>query len=190
MIDLRQVWRERPRLGDGLVARADAAGPPVYPHLSAHAALSWLLPPDWGVGARGTAVPLLACVALYWRRRFPVALAVTLVVLAVVWPTDVPLLVALFTVAAGRPGRVTAAVSGFALLPVPARPFVGLLRLLGEREREVALAVAQGMTNAEIAASCFMSLPTVTSHVSHILTKLGLNNRVQIALLVYRAGLV
>ncbi|MFD3456652.1 response regulator [Streptomyces sp. NPDC058691] len=66
----------------------------------------------------------------------------------------------------------------------------GLLRLLGDREREVALAVAQGRTNAEIAASCFMSLPTVKSHVSHILTKLGLNNRVQIALLVYRAGLV
>lgn len=66
----------------------------------------------------------------------------------------------------------------------------GLLRLLGDREREVALAVAQGQTNAEIAASCFMSLPTVKSHVSHILTKLGLNNRVQIALLVYRAGLV
>lgn len=66
----------------------------------------------------------------------------------------------------------------------------GLLRLLGDREREVALAVAQGMTNAEIAASCFMSLPTVKSHVSHILTKLDLNNRVQIALLVYRAGLV
>ncbi|EYT81292.1 LuxR family transcriptional regulator [Streptomyces sp. Tu 6176] len=64
------------------------------------------------------------------------------------------------------------------------------LRLLGEREREVALAVARGSTNAEIAAECYMSLPTVKAHVSHILTKLDLNNRVQIALLVYRAGLV
>lgn len=61
-----------------------------------------------GVDAGGMAVPLLACVALYWRRRFPAALAVALVVLATAWPTDVPLLVALFTVAAGRPGRVTA----------------------------------------------------------------------------------
>ncbi|MFJ3667371.1 response regulator [Streptomyces sp. NPDC090106] len=63
------------------------------------------------------------------------------------------------------------------------------LRLLGEREREVALAVARGRTNAEVAGDCHMSLPTVKAHVSHILTKLDLNNRVQIALLVYRAGL-
>ncbi|WP_431947943.1 response regulator [Actinacidiphila sp. bgisy167] len=64
-----------------------------------------------------------------------------------------------------------------------------LLGLLGPREREVALAVAQGSTNAEISASLYMSVPTVKAHVSHILTKLGLNNRVQIALVVYRAGL-
>lgn len=64
------------------------------------------------------------------------------------------------------------------------------LALLGAREREVALAVAEGRTNAEIAAGLHMSVPTVKSHVSHILTKLELNNRVQIALLVYRAGSV
>ncbi|MBT3168134.1 response regulator transcription factor [Streptomyces sp. Vc74B-19] len=62
------------------------------------------------------------------------------------------------------------------------------LGLLGDREREVALAVADGRTNAQIAADLCMSVPTVKSHVSHILTKLGLNNRVQIALLVYRSG--
>lgn len=65
-----------------------------------------------------------------------------------------------------------------------------LLGLLGGREREVALAVALGRTNAEISASLYMSVPTVKAHVSHILTKLDLNNRVQIALVVYRAGLV
>ncbi|MER6092077.1 response regulator transcription factor [Streptomyces bluensis] len=65
-----------------------------------------------------------------------------------------------------------------------------MLNQLGPREREVALAVAEGRTNAEIAETCCMSLPTVKAHVSHILTKLDLNNRVQIALLVYRAGLV
>ncbi|MFE6286100.1 hybrid sensor histidine kinase/response regulator transcription factor [Streptomyces sp. NPDC057877] len=64
------------------------------------------------------------------------------------------------------------------------------LELLERRELEVALAVGQGMTNAEIAAHAYMSLPTVKAHVSHILTKLDLNNRVQIALLVYQAGLV
>ncbi|MGK5638841.1 response regulator transcription factor [Streptomyces sp. URMC 126] len=62
------------------------------------------------------------------------------------------------------------------------------LALLGDREREVALAVGRGRSNAEIAADLFMSVPTVKTHVSRILTKLDLNNRVQIALLVNDAG--
>ncbi|PJJ02958.1 LuxR family two component transcriptional regulator [Streptomyces sp. 2333.5] len=62
------------------------------------------------------------------------------------------------------------------------------LGLLGGREREVARAVAEGKTNAQIATELYMSVPTVKSHVSHILTKLELNNRVQIALLVYRSA--
>ncbi|MFH9432210.1 response regulator [Streptomyces sp. NPDC017615] len=62
------------------------------------------------------------------------------------------------------------------------------LGLLGDREREVALAVGQGKTNAEIAAELYMSVPTVKTHVSRILAKLDLNNRVQIALVVYDAG--
>jgi DNA-binding NarL/FixJ family response regulator len=65
-----------------------------------------------------------------------------------------------------------------------------LLDRLGAREREVSLAVAEGKTNAQIAAELYMSIPTVKAHVSHILAKLELNNRVQIALLVYRAGLI
>ncbi|WP_214410416.1 response regulator [Sphaerisporangium fuscum] len=60
---------------------------------------------------------------------------------------------------------------------------------LNEREREVAAAVAQGASNAEIAAELYLSVPTVKTHVSRILTKLDLNNRVQIALLVHDAGL-
>ncbi|MEW9548796.1 response regulator [Nonomuraea sp. NPDC050783] len=63
-----------------------------------------------------------------------------------------------------------------------------LLARLSEREREVALAVGRGRSNAEIARELFMSVPTVKAHVSRILTKLGLNNRVQVALLVYDAG--
>lgn len=62
------------------------------------------------------------------------------------------------------------------------------LALLGDREREVAVAVGQGKTNAEIAAELYMSVPTVKTHVSRILAKLDLNNRVQIALVVYEAG--
>jgi DNA-binding NarL/FixJ family response regulator len=57
------------------------------------------------------------------------------------------------------------------------------LEALGEREREVAVAVGRGRSNAEIAGELYMSLPTVKTHVSRILTKLALNNRVQIALL-------
>ncbi|GAB2918666.1 response regulator [Streptomyces heilongjiangensis] len=61
---------------------------------------------------------------------------------------------------------------------------------LNDREREVAVAVGRGATNAEIAAALFLSVATVKTHVSRILTKLGLNNRVQIALVTYDAGLL
>ncbi len=66
---------------------------------------------------------------------------------------------------------------------------VELLDRLTDREREVAVAVAQGKSNAEIAATLYMSVATVKAHVSRLLTKLELNNRVQIALLAHDAGL-
>ncbi len=56
--------------------------------------------------------------------------------------------------------------------------------------REVAVAVGQGRSNAEIGGLLFLSVPTVKTHVSSILTKLDLNNRVQIALLAHDAGLL
>lgn len=62
------------------------------------------------------------------------------------------------------------------------------LASLGEREHEVALAIGEGRSNAQIAAGLHMSVPTVKTHVSRVLGKLGLNNRVQIALLVHDAG--
>ena len=58
---------------------------------------------------------------------------------------------------------------------------------LSEREHEVALAVGRGLANAEIAAELYMSVATVKAHVSRLLTKLGVDNRVQIALLVQEA---
>jgi DNA-binding NarL/FixJ family response regulator len=64
------------------------------------------------------------------------------------------------------------------------------LTLLGEREREIAVEVGRGSANAEIAAALHLSVPTVKTHVSAILAKLDLNNRVQIALLVHDAGLL
>jgi DNA-binding NarL/FixJ family response regulator len=66
---------------------------------------------------------------------------------------------------------------------------VRLLDRLSERERDVALALGQGRSNAEISAELFMSVATVKAHVSRLLTKLDLNNRVQVALLVHDAGL-
>jgi DNA-binding NarL/FixJ family response regulator len=61
------------------------------------------------------------------------------------------------------------------------------LRTLTDREHEVALAVGRGLANAEIAAELHMSVATVKAHVSRLLTKLGVDNRVQIALLVQAA---
>ena len=63
------------------------------------------------------------------------------------------------------------------------------LQLLSPREYDVMLAVAQGKANAQIGAELFMSLATVKAHISHILTKLELGNRTQIALLAHDAGL-
>ncbi|AGL18336.1 two component LuxR family transcriptional regulator [Actinoplanes sp. N902-109] len=65
----------------------------------------------------------------------------------------------------------------------------GRLDDLSERERDVALAVAQGKSNAEISTELFMSVATVKAYVSRLLVKLELNNRVQVALLVHDAGL-
>ncbi|MFD0318183.1 response regulator [Streptomyces flavalbus] len=64
------------------------------------------------------------------------------------------------------------------------------LAALNEREREVAVAVGRGLANAEIASALYMSVATVKTHVSRILAKLDLNNRVQIALLAHDAGLL
>ncbi|MEV5893452.1 response regulator transcription factor [Nonomuraea fuscirosea] len=63
------------------------------------------------------------------------------------------------------------------------------LATLTPREHEVALAIAQGRTNADIAADLTMGVTTVKAHVSSILTKLALDNRTQIALLAHDAGL-
>jgi DNA-binding NarL/FixJ family response regulator len=63
------------------------------------------------------------------------------------------------------------------------------LATLSARERDVVLAVAQGRSNAEIAAGLHMSVATVKAHISHILTKLDLDNRTQIALLAHDADL-
>ncbi len=61
------------------------------------------------------------------------------------------------------------------------------LGTLSQRERDVALAVGRGHANAEIAATLHLSVATVKGHVSRLLEKLEVDNRVQIALLVHDA---
>ena len=64
------------------------------------------------------------------------------------------------------------------------------LEALTGREREVVVAVAQGLSNAEIGKRLFMSEATVKAHVSRVLAKLGMSNRVQAAILAHDAGLL
>ena len=60
---------------------------------------------------------------------------------------------------------------------------------LTERERDVAVAVGEGLSNADIAARLYLSVPTVKAHIGHLFTKLEVTNRVQIAICVHDARL-
>ncbi|MDO5618115.1 response regulator transcription factor [Kocuria sp.] len=62
------------------------------------------------------------------------------------------------------------------------------LDALSEREREIADAVARGLTNTEIAEEMFLSITTVKTHVARIFTKLDVTNRVQVAIIVLEHG--
>lgn len=106
------------------------------------------------------------------------------------------LIAAIRGVAAGEPvlsPSVTALlmtrVSAPAPAPVPSQAALIQLQQLTEREHEVAVAMGRGASNAEIAKSLFMSVPTVKTHVSRVLTKLDAHNRTQVALIVHDAGL-
>ena len=64
------------------------------------------------------------------------------------------------------------------------------LDLLTDREREVLVEIAHGLSNQEIADKLFISLPTVKTHVAHILAKINARDRVQAVVFAYDNGLV
>jgi DNA-binding NarL/FixJ family response regulator len=64
------------------------------------------------------------------------------------------------------------------------------LDALTEREREVLLLVAQGLSNPELAERLCVSMPTAKTHVSRILAKLGARDRTQLVIIAYESGLV
>lgn len=81
-------------------------------------------------------------------------------------------------------------ISRFAAPPSLDSSVVSRLDRLTSRERDVLVAIASGSSNLEIATDLFIGAATVKSHVSSILTKLGLNNRAQAVAFAYECGLV
>src|SRR3954467_7417806 len=101
------------------------------------------------------------------------------------------LLSALRTVAAGdallSPAVTKRVIRQFARLPRPAPPEA--VDELTARELDIFRLIAEGLSNTEIAARLFISETTVKTHVTHILQKLGLRDRVQAVVLAYQTGL-
>jgi DNA-binding NarL/FixJ family response regulator len=102
------------------------------------------------------------------------------------------LIAAIRTVAAGdallSPSVTQRVISEFARAPRPAPPKE--LSELTSREMEVFRLIAHGLSNAEIGAQLFISDTTVKTHVTHVLQKLNLRDRVQAVVLAYQAGVV
>ena len=104
------------------------------------------------------------------------------------------LLDAIRVVAAGdallAPSVTRRLIRHFAAPPVPAASAAASLpAAVTEREREVLALVAEGLSNAEIAARLHIGLGTAKTHVAHLLTKLDARDRVQLVIIAFRAGL-
>jgi DNA-binding NarL/FixJ family response regulator len=102
------------------------------------------------------------------------------------------LLAAVRVVAAGEsllaPSVTRRLMEEFVRKPRPATPLPSGMDLLTPREAEVLVAVARGLSNAEIADTLFMSHGTAKTHVSRLLTKLAARDRAQLVMIAYEAG--
>ena len=102
------------------------------------------------------------------------------------------LIAAIRTVAAGEallsPSVTKRVIAQFSRISHPPAPRE--LEELSDREREVFRLIARGLSNAEIGQELFISETTVKTHVTHILSKLGLRDRVQAVVLAYQTGLL
>jgi DNA-binding NarL/FixJ family response regulator len=101
------------------------------------------------------------------------------------------LIAAVRTIAAGdallSPAITRRVIRQFTRIPRPARP--KSLDELTSREHEILRLIANGMSNAEIGQQLYIGETTVKTHVTHILQKLGLRDRVQAVVLAYQTGL-
>ena len=88
------------------------------------------------------------------------------------------------------PGVTRRLIAEFAARPTALRPPDSPAQHLTDREKEVLRLVAQGLSNAELAGELVLSPLTAKTHVSRILTKLGLRDRAQLVVAAYESGLV
>jgi len=98
------------------------------------------------------------------------------------------------TVSAGQallaPAITRRLIEDFCNGPAPGAAAASETGRLSERELDVVRLVAQGMSNAEIAAKLYLSEATIKTHIARVLAKLGLRDRVQVAVFAYEKGIV